>query len=495
MNKIFLENLPKKDGWGKLKDKKVIDWKNSIGYKVKGIYKDIEFEVEIVDYKERYLYVKYLNNDIFKIFCDNFKNGNLGSLLKKITTDFKIEIGSIFQDDKRNITVTDMEYRDNPYNEGKKFKYYRYTCNNCGWTEGWMVESSLNKGIGCSCCSGHNVVEGINDIPTTAPFMVKYFQGGYDEAKLYTKWGSGNQNNKGGKIHAICPDCGQVKDKKISIQDIYKNNSIGCFCSDKIPYPEKAMFSILKQLKLNFKTQVSKEVFSWIIDNKRYDFSFVFNNEQFLIETHGIQHYEQSSRGRSLEEEQENDKLKKELALANGIKEENYIVIDCRYSNLDWIKNNDNGILNSRLNELFDLNNINWLKVEEFTCINLVKEACNLKRNNDELTIIEISEIIGYSRSSVYNWITKGFKLGWCDYDPQKEKEKRNKTISDINKKRCSKSVEIFKNGLSLGVFVSGSELAKQSKELFGIKLIQSMISQVCTGKRKSYYGFVFKYV
>jgi len=42
LKKIFLDILPKNN--------KRIDWKNSIGYKVRFIYDDIEGEVEIIDY-------------------------------------------------------------------------------------------------------------------------------------------------------------------------------------------------------------------------------------------------------------------------------------------------------------------------------------------------------------------------------------------------------------------------------------------------------------
>ena len=40
--------------------------------------------------------------------------------------------------------------------------------------------------------------------------MVKYFQGGIDEARRYTY-------NSRQKIYPICPDCGRVKDKDIYV--------------------------------------------------------------------------------------------------------------------------------------------------------------------------------------------------------------------------------------------------------------------------------------
>ena len=50
--------------------------------------------------------------------------------------------------------------------------------------------------------------------------------------------------------------------------------------------------------------------------NYKYDFYFEHNNESYIIETHGSQHYVEGKfsvikGGRSLEGEQENDELKR----------------------------------------------------------------------------------------------------------------------------------------------------------------------------------------
>ena len=39
------------------------------------------------------------------------------------------------------------------------------------------------------------------------------------------------------------------------------------------------------------------------------------------------------------------------------------------------------------------------------------------------------------------------------------------------------------------------TELQRQSKELFGIKLYTGEISKVCKGKRDKYNGYTFQYV
>jgi hypothetical protein len=402
--------------------------------------------------------------------------------LKEKASEFKVEIGTRFKDYKRDITIIDKEYRIRNKNNGRveNQKWYKYKCNKCGWTEGWSEENQLlgKYKVGCLCCANQIVVEGINDIPTTAPWMIKYFQGGYDEAKLYTK-GSGK------KIKPICPDCGRIKDSLMFISNIYKRKSINCSCSDKMPYTEKFMFSVLEQLNLNFQTQLNKTTYEWC-ENYRYDFYFELNNESYICEVHGKQHYEENTNfKKTLKEEQENDKLKKELALANGIKEENYIVIDCRYSELEWIQNN---ILKSRLNELFNLLQIDWIKCEEFALSNLVKEACEYKRDNPDYTTEDIGKIMNLNRSTICRYLKIGNELGWCYYDAKKESLKGNSYSGKLN----GISVLIIKNTLEFYLFNSAHESERESESVLGIKLTH--VSRACK-EFKKYKGVICRYV
>lgn len=391
--------------------------------------------------------------------------------------EFRIKIGQVFKDGKRDIIITDKEIRkdENGYNR----KYYKYTCNKCGWTKGWIEERRIlgKDTIVCACCNSQIVVEGINDIPTTAPWMIPYFQGGIEEAKLYTK-GSGKY------IYPICPDCGKVKNKPMNIYNIYTRHSIACSCKDNKSYNEKLMISILEQLKINYELEHSPK---WSC-KRRYD--FYISNLNIIIETHGLQHYKggfERKNGRNLKEEQDNDRIKKELAIENRIKEENYIVIDCRKSELEYIKQN---ILNSRLNEIFDLSIIDWLKVEEFALSNLIKQVCDYW-NEDIYSIEEISKIVKLKENTIKKYIKQGASIGWCNN--YFRSNFKNNFKNNINSK--SKQVEIFKNGKSLGVFKSLSDLERKSEEIFNTKLYTGRISEVCNGKRDKYKGFAFTYV
>ena len=488
MKKVFLEDLPKR----KYGNKVQINWKETVGEIIHFIYDDIEDDLMVIDYIKRKnnnkLKIKYKNNEI-EIFVNHFINCHIGDI---IPITFRINIGYLLKDEKRNLTIIDREIRkkENIDKKGRKSianqKWYLYHCNVCG-AELWINESNLLKGNGCSCCKGLTVIEGINDIPTVAPWMIKYFQGGYDEAKMYTK-----SNSK--KIYPICPTCGRVKDKKMKINTIYECKTIGCSCeSGGMTYPEKFMFSCLEQLNLDFQTQLTKSTFEWC-NKYKYDFYFELNNKKYIIETHGMQHYEETTGNwtMSLKEVQENDNIKKELALKNGINK--YIIIDCRYSDFEFIKQN---ISDSKLNEIFDLSKIDWLTCERFTLSNFIKEVCEFWKNKKEYeTTTDISNHFNKNSTVIRRYLKIGHKLGWCEYDGKKELCKSVQKTGNKHLGSCNppKQIEIFKEGKSLGEFPSLSELTRQSNDLFGTILHQGSMSEACkTGK--PYKGFTFKYV
>lgn len=88
-------------------------------------------------------------------------------------------------------------------------------------------------------------------------------------------------------------------------------------------------------------------------------------------------------------------------------------------------------------------------------------------------------------------YLKKGIKHKWCVYNG---KEELKKSVSK-NGKMNGKQVEVFKDGVSVGVFESASELVRQSEKLFGVKLHNKHISAVCLDNQKKYKGFTFKYV
>lgn len=468
MRKVFCEGLPRR---GKTNQ---INWKESIGCEVKFTYDDIEGEIEIIDYlaNGNKLTIKY-DRKIYKIRRGEFVSCKLGIMLDKRSNKFRVNIGQVFTDDKRDFIITDSQYREQRRNRTiEKRKWYKYTCNKCGWADGWIEENKLLNGRGCGCCSSasKNVIYGINSIHDTAPWMISLGVD-FEEAKKFTY-------NSGKKIKCVCPHCKEVTHKVV--YGIYNGKSIGCICSDGHSYPEKFMYSLLRQIKLEFETQYNPK---WT-ERKFYDFYIPSLN--VIIETHGLQHYEQSSRGRLLHEEQENDKIKKELALNSGVNY--YIELDCRKSELDWIKNS---VLNSELSKLFDLSKIDWLKCEEFAIkSNKIKEICDYWNNKEDVEATsDLARVFNINRSIICIYLKKGAKLGWCDYDTKEELRKSKLK----NKKR--KAINIFKEGKMLKTFESCAELERQSEDVFGVKLYNTMVSKVANGIIEQYKGFTFQYI
>ena len=315
-------------------------------------------------------------------------------------------------------------------------KGYDYLCLNCG-NEDSIAENHLKEKNGCNVCGVNplKLVVGINDITTTDPWMVKYFQGGYDEAKLYIK---GTKQ----KIVPICPDCGRIKDKPISIYSIYKNKSIGCSCGDKISYPNKIGFSVLEQLNVDFKSEHTfKEM--------RFDFYFELDNNKYAVEMDGRWHkVDNKMSGQTKEESMLIDENKDNIAKEHDIE---VIRIDCAFSDLEYIKSN---IIKSKLNTIFDLELVDWIKCEEFALKNLVKEICIIW-DNGKRTISELAEIYKLSTTTIRSYLHKGVKLGWCNYN------------SNMKKIVCTTTGEIFK---------SISEAGKK------YKIKSDFISECCSG-------------
>jgi len=270
------------------------------------------------------------------------------------------------------------------------------------------------------------------------------------------------------KLNWKCLDCNNIF--KRSWDDIYQSKISCPNCGDGISYPEKFGLFLFNQLNVYY---IYNSIANWS-KNKRYD--FIFNDLKIVIEFHGLQHYNggfESYGGRTLEEELENDKLKKELSECNGYK---YIDIDCRKSELEWIKNN---ILNSELNNIFNLSNINWLECHEYAIKNnLIKETCDLWNNEIKMTS-KISEILKLSDSTIRRYLKQGAELGWCDYDAIEACKKNNI-------RRFKPVIQLSLNGEYIQQFNSMINAEEQTGII--------SISSCCRGKIKSAGGFKWMY-
>ena len=456
MKMIFTNDLPKYKE-GRYKNK--IDWKNSLGYFIKGIYDDINFIIQIIDYYKKdnkyYLNIKY-NNNIYCIRLDRFINCELQNILHEQVFNYKYNVGDIIIDVK-SVKLKILEQIKTKNN----IRSYKYKCLICRNEDIINEYNLINNHNGCNvCCSpSKKVLKGYNDMWTTNPELAKLLTNPNDGYK-YTQ----NSHNK---VDWKCSVCGTIiKNKRISM--VYDQGLSCPKCSDGVSYPEKFVFNILQQLNIEFIYQLTRTTFKWC-DNCRYDFYFKINNEDYIIETHGMGHYQEgfiSYGGKTLKEIQENDETKKELALQNGIKENNYIVIDCRYSTLDWIKEHT---IDSELNNIFDLSKIDWLECHEHTCSSLVKKACELWNSGIENTV-KIGKLLKLERSTIVRYLKQGKLLDWCNYNPKKVM-KYNGQRNNI-KVICLNNNKIFKS-------------LKEASIYYNLKSLTN-ITNCCRGKQKS---------
>ncbi len=294
------------------------------------------------------------------------------------------------------------DYRPNEITYGT-FKKYYFKC-----LKG--IHESEFKSI-CDFTSGEKGVmdcRQCNVVIATHPELVKYF---VNKEDVY-KYSYGSQE----KVDIICPNCKHIKN--MYIRSLIKHGMSCPKCGDGVSYPEKFMFNLLEQLlNDNFQVQLSKTIFKWC---NKYKYDFYISKINCIIETHGLQHYKEFNRKTSLKEIQKNDKIKEILAKDNGIS--NYIILDCRDSELEWIKNS---IMNSQLPNLlnFKEKNIDWLKCHEFSLNSLVKMACDLW-NKGMNNVLLISIKLKLNRNTITRYLKQGVKLGWCGYDPEEEMRK-----------------------------------------------------------------------
>ena len=393
MRKIFLDHLPVQQR----KTTPLIDWKKSVGQTVGFVYDDIQGELIILSHipKGSMLVIEYEGIE-YKISTAYLKQCQLSTLLGRRKTGAKYSIGEVITTNNSSITIIERQdsclQRNNPHT--RKYKYHCIQCNN----EDWISEVALSIGTGCNvCCTPpRKVKEGYNDIPTTAPWMVKYFQGGYEEAKLYTQ---GSETKK----YFKCPHCQTVASKEYSISYLNTYQKLPCSCWGRVSFPERIVQKLLEYLDVN---SVSQYTPHWS-QKKRYDFYIPSLN--IIIETHGMQHYKDTG-WKTYEEEHENDLLKFDLSVINGI--EHYVVLDCRKSELEWIKSS---IMNSKLPELlgFKEEDIDWGYLFSSVDSPLIKEVCEEFKKNPKKTRKDLATQFGICVDTVRTYLQKGESYGW----------------------------------------------------------------------------------
>lgn len=354
-------------------------------------------------------------------------------------------------------------------------KVFWFTCKICKSDFNMSVSERIKLENSCPYCSGRRVNH-TNCIQTTHPKIAEILWN-FEDGLKFTM---GTEN----KIDFKCPEC-KLKVKNKIPYNVLRQGLSCPTCSDGISYPEKFFSSMLLQIYDNFEYQKtfdwSKNVYNEKLakyERKFYDFYLPLYN--CIVEVHGKQHYEsngfESFGGRTMDEEQYNDKIKENLALANKI---NYIIVKCNLSNPEYLKKQ---IIDSELSILFDLSIVDWDRCNVDACKSLISVACEHWSKFNDTKII--SGIMKLNRTTVTTYLKQGAAIGWCDYDPKYEMKKNG-----VNAKNREKIVyRMTLDGRFIDEYKSASEAAKICN------LSIKTISASCTGRQRSAGGFKWMY-
>lgn len=394
-----------------------------------------------------------LNNLKLNIYLTNADNYDI------------ILIGGVFMG--RRLTIEEIREKIENSNISVNYTFVKNgnTFCNCSclnghgeWDASWV---HLSRGTGCLKCSiNKRIKPNYNSIRDVYPDLIIYLKNKSDA----DKYSHGSHK----KLDCVCPYC--KTEKIISVYSLTKQGFSCPICSDNISIPEKFGIGLFKQLGINFGVQKS---FEWS-NKKKYDFYLMELNT--IIETHGEQHYKESNRGKGLIEEQKNDRIKKQLALQNGIK--HYVEIDCRKSEFEWLKEN----YIKELSKYFNLSEIDWLKIWEYCQSSLKVKVWEAWNNRDENeTTVTIGNEFGLNKTTIVKYLKTGNILQLCTYDSKYEMIK--------NGKRHSKKVYQYNKDSE---FICEWESAKEVERK--IKIASSSITACCNGNLKTAGGYIWSY-
>lgn len=264
----------------------------------------------------------------------------------------------------------------------------------------WHVSAAqvaINPGKnnrGCPYCNGLLLDSEKNSLFAVRPDLIKYFPSPDDTKYIFPR------SMK--KVDLKCPDCG--RSKSMTVDNLFTNGFSCKYCkTDGVSYPNKFLRGLLKQLDCEWDIEVS---YDWS-RKYSYDGFIECNNKKYLIEMHGLQHYEKVC-DFDFDKQVQRDEEKRSLALNNGFIE---VEIDCKISNFNYIRQN---ILSSKLSEVIDFSIINWNAVMEEISENYVKTASNLF--NDGMTVMQISRKLNMSRHTIRKYLLDASAMEWCSY-------------------------------------------------------------------------------
>lgn len=322
-----------------------------------------------------------------------------------------------------------------------------------------VTPNNFLRGSRCPYCYGTKfILKGYNDMATTSPFLVDLL---YDKNDAYKY-----RSNSNIKIKWKCPNCSNILVYSPFVVNTY---GLRCHnCSDGISYPNKFIHSFFNQLSkeiTNYQTEYSPE---WI-GMKRYDVYFEINDLKYIVEVDGGLGHRNIGYNNDKTYIQKSisvDKYKELEAIKHNII---VIRIDAIKSTLQYIRHS---ILNSKLNDIFDLSKIDWIKCHIDATTSKRKDVIKLYNSGIKnlKDIVSITKNISYT--TVYRYLLEASKCGLCDYNPKLYINYR-KPITHICKKViCLNTLKIYDS-------ITQASIDNNNIAISGI-------SQCCNGKQKT---------
>ena len=272
-------------------------------------------------------------------------------------------------------------------------KYVGIQCLLCGGTFD-AIASEIAHGSGCPYCNSKRILVGFNDLWAVHPEVARLLDDPLDGYRF--------MGQSGKKARFRCPRCNKLLYKTINN---VVNQGLSCACSGRgVSYGERFVAALLAYAEIEY---IHDSQTSWS-QGCRYDFII---DDRIICEVMGKQHYQDAfvlPGSRSLIEEQENDRFKKEMAVQNGMM---YIALDCRESNFQYIQKN---IMSSGLLSLLHIDHVDWDYVRQRLADHIDVRLAQRWNSGESVTQIALSEHL--SKTTIRTHLHRACDAGLCDY-------------------------------------------------------------------------------
>lgn len=262
-----------------------------------------------------------------------------------------------------------------------------------------------------------------------------------------------------------CPDCGFEFEEKIRTFVKRANHCLNCK-TDGISKPNKFLREVLREVE----SQLTQKDFEWSPDWAKkylYDGHIITKNRyEVAIEMQGEQHYHETGWGR-FEYQIKRDQEKAALIQCQEIK---LVEIECKSTDYFYMKKQ---ILNSYLNEILDLSQIDWDKIVSLCSKNYLKIVSDYYKKG--LSTTEIGKKMDFDRHTIQRMLMDASEMGWVQYNPLSAVELSKQKVKMVD----SLTNEEF-------IFDSVSQTIKEIKNKYNITISKNTIGNYSKGYYKN---------